>query len=527
MMAVPTLAFIALVIASLIIMSDLINGIQSINNDRVIPLKQIKVVSDNYAVNIVDDFHKFNAGIISKKRLFDNIKVNESSASLNWQAYLATKLTKEENRLASESSYQLEKVMAFINKYKNKLQSNNNLENKELFIEEMYQTFDPFSLSLNKLINLQLKESESFASHAQRIYKTEKQVLIIVCMLLLITSLILGTLINRSIIEPIKAIEHLVGDISKTTDLTLRAKAVGTDEFSQTALSINLMLSRFHELIKQLTIAANTLGIESLQMQHSSNSVASTTVQQEQQTLKIASSITEMSSAIGDVASTAVITSEKATISKTMAKEGLIKVTNNINAINQLNEIIGETKIQIDQLSQQTNEINDVVQIIQGVAEQTNLLALNAAIEAARAGESGRGFAVVADEVRQLAHNTQKATEQISEMIISLQKASDITVTSMETASSKAIISVDSAKSSAKAIENIANIISEIADMNITVSTSTDQQTTAAKEIDLNISEFSNSIKSVSQSSTENATTSQTLKKLADNLSKNISTFTV
>ena len=219
----------------------------------------------------------------------------------------------------------------------------------------------------------------------------------------------------------------------------------------------------------------------------------------------IATAITEMSAAIGEVASNAVSTSHKANESDDTAKHGLAKVQENIDSINQLNEVIRHTQKDIDLLSEKSNEINSVVQIIQNVAEQTNLLALNAAIEAARAGESGRGFAIVADEVRQLALNTQKATEQISSMIIALQDASQRAVSSMEDASSKSNMSVDIAAASASSIQSIADAITEIADMNIVVSTSTEEQTTVAAEISQNINEFSDSIRSVTVSASDMA----------------------
>lgn len=76
-------------------------------------------------------------------------------------------------------------------------------------------------------------------------------------------------------------------------------------------------------------------------------------------------------------------------------------------------------------LSQRTNEIGNIVQIIRGIADQTNLLALNAAIEAARAGDQGRGFAVVADEVRKLAHNTASATGDITQLVSTIQSESE------------------------------------------------------------------------------------------------------
>lgn len=528
LITVPIVAFIVLAFVTLGLTKSLVSAIQSINNDRVVPLKQIKVVSDNYAVSIVDNLHKYNAQLMSKSQLLNAIDSAEKVAKENWQAYLQTELTPEESRLIQTSERLFDKVKQKVNWYKNQLASNQPLSSSpELFVKEMYDVFDPFSSSLNDLIDLQLNTSQEFTDSATATYESEQTALIIACIFLLISTTVMALAIYRSIITPIRNIGTTMANIANNTDLTLRVAVQGNDEFSSTAVSVNTMISHFQCLIEELLNAVKTLSSESEQMSRSSGQVAATTEQQEPQTAMIATAITEMSAAIGEVASNAVSTSHKANESDDTAKHGLAKVQENIDSINQLNEVIRHTQKDIDLLSEKSNEINSVVQIIQNVAEQTNLLALNAAIEAARAGESGRGFAVVADEVRQLAHNTQKATEQISSMIIALQDASQRAVSSMEDASSKANMSVDIAAASASSIQSIADAITEIADMNIVVSTSTEEQTTVAAEISQNINEFSDSIRSVTVSASDMAQTGRTLSELSGKLDKDISIFKV
>ncbi|MCF6457177.1 methyl-accepting chemotaxis protein [Pseudoalteromonas sp. MMG024] len=528
LITVPIVAFIGLAIISLMMTKSLVMGIQSINNDRVVPLKQIKVVSDNYAVSIVDNLHKYNAKLLSKSQLLAAIESAENIANQNWQAYLNTELTSEEKRLIGVSESLFSKVKQKVNWYQNQIAMEQPLASSpEMFVKEMYDVFDPFSTSLNDLIDLQLNTSQQFTDDATENYESTQLSFIIACVLLLIATIVMALFIYKSIITPLRAIGSTMANIANNTDLTLRVSEYGNDEFSRTAVSINTMLNHFKSLIEELLNAVNTLSNESEQMSRSSSQVAATTEQQEHQTTMIATAITEMSAAIGEVASNAVTTSHKANESDDTAKHGLAKVQENIDSINQLNEVIRHTKEDIDLLSEKSNEINSVVQIIQNVAEQTNLLALNAAIEAARAGESGRGFAVVADEVRQLAHNTQKATEQISSMIIALQDASQRAVSSMEDASGKASHSVEIAAASASSIQSIADAITEIADMNIVVSTSTEEQTTVAAEISQNINEFSDSIRSVTISASDMAQTGRTLSELSGKLNNDISIFKV
>jgi len=117
-----------------------------------------------------------------------------------------------------------------------------------------------------------------------------------------------------------------------------------------------------------------------------------------------------------------------------LTQEGQAALSNAVASLGELTGEVSKAADVIDHLQQDTQNIGNVLVVIQEIAEQTNLLALNAAIEAARAGEHGRGFAVVADEVRSLASRTQSSVTEIEQMIQSLQQGASGAVKSMQLA---------------------------------------------------------------------------------------------
>ncbi|WP_404343790.1 methyl-accepting chemotaxis protein [Pseudoalteromonas mariniglutinosa] len=528
MALLPLVVFVLTSIFSISTMSGMIKGIDSLYLDRIVPLKQIKLVSDNYAVNIVDLFHKYKAGVITKSELLQAVSEAENTAEKEWKNYLSTQLTAEEKRLVKNVEQRLSVVKSSVSELLSQVNNDQFKQaQQDQFVEQLYQAFDPLSAAYQDLITVQLDEALKFKEAADEEFVTVSFAMKAIISLLIIALLVVAYYIYRSIHTPLVSLRNTISTIAQNADLRLRADTYGNDEIADTATHFNSMITRIHTLVTDVTGATLTLSSAAEEMNSISDQVASTATEQEQQSAMIATAITQMSSAIEQVAVNAQATSQKASHTDATARKGQLAVQENIDSINHLSRIVNENTVLINELNTQSTDINQVVMMIQGVAEQTNLLALNAAIEAARAGESGRGFAVVADEVRQLAHNTQKATASINEMISKLQAMAQQAVAAMGSAESSATQSVEFAERSSQLLAEITGEMAQIADMNTQVSTATDEQTTVANELSCNINEFSASISLVSESSQQNAEASQELAALAASLQQQVHEFKV
>ncbi|WP_457790938.1 methyl-accepting chemotaxis protein [Pseudomonas sp. PL-6] len=162
-------------------------------------------------------------------------------------------------------------------------------------------------------------------------------------------------------------------------------------------------------------------------------------------------------------------------------------VRQTLQRIDQLAGAMDATTASIQRLSQDTQRIDAVLEVIKNVAEQTNLLALNAAIEAARAGEQGRGFAVVADEVRALAKRTQQSIAEIEALIAALREGSRRAVADMAQSASLVSQTVEGANQTEGALTAIAEAVARIFEMNQQIAAAAEQQTAVAEEINRSV----------------------------------------
>lgn len=523
---VPLLVLIVVIGMALSNASKLNDKFHELFTDRMRPISQLKVVSDAYAVAMVDALHKYRAGIFDEPALRKAFSEARSRGDKAWGEYIATRLTADESRRVERAKSHLQRVQQLADQYMGQLASGQ-LRAAEAapFNRTLYDTFDPLGGELEGLISLQLSEGEQLNVETEAQYQSISNTFIVIGGIALLLVLVAALLISLSIIRPLAGLRSLINEVQQSSDLTLRADASGRDEVADTARAFNTMLEHQQALIRHLMDTATQLAAASGEMSAISVQVSQAATAQGDQTSMVATAVHQMSVAVQEVARNAQSTASNAADANKEARQGSELVQSNLKSIQGLSVSVEKAGEVIDTLHNQSDEISKVLGVIQSIAEQTNLLALNAAIEAARAGEAGRGFAVVADEVRSLASNTQKATESIRGMIDALQGGARSAVSAMQLSREQAQNSVSHAREAGEVLNHIVHAIEGIADGNVQISAATEEQTAVANEISQNISSLNDSIGEVVNGAEQSSHASRDLAQLASGLQQQIQRF--
>lgn len=299
-------------------------------------------------------------------------------------------------------------------------------------------------------------------------------------------------LISSSITRRLYEVEHLLGDIARGNgDLTRRLHVSGKDEVARLADEFNRFVEKIHQIICKVSDTTNDLTNSTDQMTELTTITLNGAQHQLGESEQVATAMSQMTSTVNDVARNASSAAESATQANTEAGLGNQVVSESVVSIQTLANNVGIAREVIQKLQNDSENIGTVLDVIKGIAEQTNLLALNAAIEAARAGEQGRGFAVVADEVRTLAQRTQESTQEIQQIITTVQSGAENAVRVMEQGHDQAQTSVEQSKKAGESLASITQVIDTINDMNTQIASAAEEQSCVAEEVNRNISNIS------------------------------------
>ena len=265
-------------------------------------------------------------------------------------------------------------------------------------------------------------------------------------------------------------------------DLTVNA-TVSEDFTGAIADSVNFAIDQLRQLVLVINSTAERVSQSSEQTQMNAVELAEASEHQAQEIAGVSAAINEMTVSIDQVSNNA---SESATVAQrsvAIAYNGAEVVQRSIEGMNVIRDQIQETSKRIKRLGESSQEIGDIVGLINDIADQTNVLALNAAIQASMAGEAGRGFAVVADEVQRLAERSANATKQIETLVKTIQADTSEAVMSMESTTSEVVRGARLAKDAGEALEEVQTVSNTLADLIQNISNAALQQAESAGHI--------------------------------------------
>ena len=265
-------------------------------------------------------------------------------------------------------------------------------------------------------------------------------------------------------------------------DLTVEA-SVTEDVTGSIADSINYAVDALRDLVTTIDQTATQVNRSAQQTQITANKLSDVSSSQNEHVIQANEAINSISESIRRVTTNAETSSKVAQQSVEIADKGSIAVRRTIVGMASIRETIQETSKRIKRLGESSQEIGNIVGLINDIAEQTNILALNASIQASMAGEAGRGFAVVADEVQRLAERATDATRQIETLVKTIQTDTNEAVASMEESTANVVGGAKLAENAGEALEEIQSVSKQISDLVSGISEDSKKQSVEAGSV--------------------------------------------
>ncbi len=327
-----------------------------------------------------------------------------------------------------------------------------------------------------------------------------------------------------SIVAPFNEASEVLGKMAEG-DFRFRMTGSYQGDYEHLKTNVNKVLDSLSVLIGKVAENSTDLASSASQISSSTEEMAAGANEQGTQTAEVASAIEQMTKTIMENTSNANTAATIAQDAGQKAQEGGQVVVETITGINRISEVVIKSAETIQALGKNSDQIGEIIQVIDDIADQTNLLALNAAIEAARAGEQGRGFAVVADEVRKLAERTTKATKEIAEMIKKIQQDTSGAVEAINQGTEEVEKGKNLANRAGDALNEIISQTNEVADTISQLAVASEEQSNTSEQISMNVENINNVTQQSAQGTHQVSAAAENLYKLTENLTQLINQF--
>lgn len=324
------------------------------------------------------------------------------------------------------------------------------------------------------------------------------------------------------------AILRLLDELADLADGDLTTTATVTEDFTGAiADSINYTIDQLRILVSRINETSERVVDSSRDTQQTALHLAEAAEHQAQEIAGASAAINEMAVTIDQVSANAAESAGVAERSVSIASNGAKVVQNTIRGMDTIREQIQDTSKRIKRLGESSQEIGDIVGLINDIADQTNILALNAAIQASMAGDAGRGFAVVADEVQRLAERSATATKQIESLVKTIQNDTNEAVISMEQTTAEVVRGARLAQDAGVALEEIETVSANLAELIQNISNAARQQASSAGHISNTMNVIQEITSQTSSGTNATANSIGTLAELATELRDSVAGFTL
>jgi methyl-accepting chemotaxis protein len=401
--------------------------------------------------------------------------------------------------------------------------------NTQSAITTLVGTLDVSAMLTNncrELVVFQQERTEAAVKEAQAAYTRAWLLLLIIGAVVLAIAVFLAAGLARSITKPLGYGASLANRIAEG-DLTARIENISKDETGQLLGAIQNMVEGLRRIIGEVKAAATNIASAGQTLNTNSTLMSQGAGEQAARTSQVASASEEMSQTILDVARSTSSIEASATNTAKLARDGETVVDSSVDKVRSIAHTIGVSADLVRSLGERSNQIGQIINVIEDIADQTNLLALNAAIEAARAGEAGRGFAVVADEVKKLAERTGNSTAEISSMIKAMQLEVHEVVVSMESITGEVRTGVELSTQAGDVLRSIVGSVDQLHIMVQQIASASEEMASTSEQISKDIEMIASVSKDTSGNSDGIARASQELTELSVNLEKAVRGFVV
>lgn len=332
------------------------------------------------------------------------------------------------------------------------------------------------------------------------------------------------TLTSKMIIGPVQEATAVANAIAEG-DLSQQLAVHNNDEIGSLSTALNSMSNNLNQMVAKILGSAEQLASSTEEIAVSSREMASGAENQSRQMDSVSAAINELGATSTEVCNNTSEAAQAAEKASQAATSGGEIVRQSVDGMSRISSAVQDTADNVGELAKHSDQIGQIISVIEDIANQTNLLALNAAIEAARAGEQGRGFAVVADEVRSLANRTTVATQEIAEMIKNIQSGTESAVNSMNVGKQEVENGVELVAKAGSALEEIVTVVDSLSGRFQQIATAATEQSAVADEITQSVTEVTEVSQSTEQTALHTVVATDELSKLASDLQTIVSRF--